>query len=288
MVEPILDWGTYNGASTLRKARLLGLRLTEIPPGDFMRKSIGDDYFSKYREEAEGFTTITAHGPYYALVGKPEATERSFRAHSAAIKKAELAGAEVYNIHIGRAGEDRDESIAQAVETIKKLLKDSKIFITLETTYSPKFLGSIEDIKKIIEEVGSDRVGISLQLENDFIREKKVYQTGNFHAADAETDAKFWEGLLKEAEELFGSYVSLRFSQVTGMYLRKKVFVKKRTPLGMGYPSLDPLVKALAKFIVNASEAREIHLIYTGPPETKYKDTILLYYHLMREVAEHL
>ena len=269
------------------------MRLTEIPPGDFMRRKVGEDYFVKYAQDAKpAFTTITAHGPYYALAGKEESVKNALKAHVAAIKRAEKAGAEIYNIHMGRAGEDREKSIEQVAEGVKKLLKESEnIVITLETTYSPKFLGSIEDVKAVIEHVGSDRVGISLQLENDFIREKGVYQTGDFHRADAETDEAFWRDLLKRAEPLFAGYISLRFSQVTGMYLRKRIFVKKRTPLGMGYPNLDVLTKALAEYIVDAFNrgvAGETHIIYTGPPETKYKDTVLLYYTLMREVVQHL
>ncbi len=286
-MKAMFDWGTYNAFSTLTKARLLGIRLTEIPPGDFMRKSRGDDYFVKYAQDAKpAFTTVTAHGPYYDLKD-PD----GLKAHIQAIRRAELAGAEVYNVHPGKAGEDRDEAIEKTADAIKKLLSESeRIVITLETTYTPRLLGSIDDIRAIMEHVDSERVGISLQLENDFIREKGIYETGNFHGADAETDVGFWRNILDRARDLFSTYVSLRFSQVTGVYLRRRIFVKKRTPLGMGYPSLDVLSKALARFIVDVfnEEGKEIHMIYTGPPETKYRDTVLLYYALVREVAEHI
>ncbi len=290
-MRPILDWGTYNALSTLPKSFLLGMRLTEIPPADFMRKK-GENYFDRYREEAGIFNVVTAHAPYYAITGKDvSAYETSLRAHKHAIQMAERAGAKVYNLHIGGAGYDRDRSIEMASEAVKELLNTTKsITITLETTYTPKLLGSPDDIRSIIEYVENERVGISFQLENDFIREFKVYEHANFHEADKHVDERFWIKLLKQSSDLYAGHVSLRFSQVTGLYLRKKLFVKKRTPLGMGYPSLDVLSRALAEFIMGYIDfnTTEVHLIYTGPPETKYRDTIKFYYSVAREVAEHL
>jgi len=68
--------------------------------------------------------------------------------------------------------------------------------------------------------------------------------------------------------------------------------LKKRVPLGRGYPSLGPLARALAEFMVKEVRAKglplRMHIIYTGPPETKYKDTIALYAAIMSEAVEHL
>ena len=290
-MKAILEWGTYNGLSTLKKSFLLGVRLTEIPPGDFMKRR-EENYFDSYRETASEFSVITAHGPYYALSGKDlDTLEKSRRAHVRAIQMAEKAGASVYNIHLGGVGDDKDTAIHMAAKAVKEMLDATKnIIITLETTYSPKFLGSPEDIRTIIEIVGNERVGISFQLENDFIRETEVYTNAKFHEADSKIDEKFWINLLRKHKDLFAGHVSLRFSQVTGLYLKKRIFVKKRTPLGMGYPSLDVLSRALAEYIVKyvEYESTPVHLIYTGPPETKYRDAIKFYYHVAREVAEHL
>ncbi len=290
-MKAILEWGTYNGLSTLRKAFLLGLRLTEIPPGDFMKRR-EEDYFEQYKTLASEFNVITAHGPYYALTGKDlETLEKSWNAHVRAIQVAEKTGATVYNLHIGGVGEDRDTSIHLTAKAVKKMLDATKnILITLETTYSPRFLGSPEDIRAILEIVNDERVGISFQLENDFIRENKIYESANFHEADKETTESFWINLLKKNADLFAGHISLRFSQVTGLYIKKRLFVKKRTPLGMGYPSLETLSRALADFIMNyvEYESTPVHLIYTGPPETKYRDTIRFYYSVAKEVAEHL
>ncbi|NPA86689.1 MAG: TIM barrel protein [Candidatus Diapherotrites archaeon] len=290
-MKAILEWGTYNGLTTLRKAFLLGLRLTEIPPGDFMKRR-SEEYFDNYREMSSEFNVVTAHGPYYALTGKSmDSLERSWRAHVRAIQMAERAGAMVYNVHIGGAGPDRETAIHLAAKAVKMMLDATEnILITLETTYTPKLLGSPDDIRAIIEIVGDERVGISFQLENDFIREFKVYEDADFHGADQQVTEDFWINLLESNEDLFAGHVSLRFSQVTGLYLRKRIFVKKRTPLGMGYPSLDVLSRALADYIVSRVdyENTQVHLIYTGPPETKYRDTINFYYSVAKEVAEYL
>ena len=65
----LFDWGTYNGLTTLVKAATLGMKLTEIPPYDFSRRSRRLEYFQQYRELAtKAFTTITAHAPYYNVV----------------------------------------------------------------------------------------------------------------------------------------------------------------------------------------------------------------------------
>lgn len=86
-------------------------------------------------------------------------------------------------------------------------------------------------------------------------------------------------------------YLSLRFSQITGVKLRGMV-VKKRVPLGMGYPNAEVLVKALAKFIVKEIHEEnlptEIHLIYTGLPENKYVDCVKLYSMLSNELVPYL
>ena len=68
--------------------------------------------------------------------------------------------------------------------------------------------------------------------------------------------------------------------------------LKKRVPLGKGYPDLEPLSRALARFIVKEVREKDLplsmHIIYTGPPESKYRDTIMLYAAIMIEAAAHL
>ncbi|WP_153801397.1 hypothetical protein [Hyperthermus butylicus] len=41
----LFDWDTYNALSTLVKAATLAMKLTEIPPYDFSRRSRGMEYF---------------------------------------------------------------------------------------------------------------------------------------------------------------------------------------------------------------------------------------------------
>ncbi len=288
----LFEWGTYNGYSMLEKASLLGMRLTEIPPHDFRRRSYGEGYFKRYGEKARKvFTTITAHAPYYSLVSESESTrEKVKRALKDAVRKAVIAGAEVFNLHLGGKLEDVEKSIEQASEIIKELLSvDDKIYISLETTYSDKLLGSLEEIREIIEIVGSERVIPSLQLENDFMRETNAARIG-FHKANTLVDEDFWRRLFRKAFSMTNKYFSLRFSQIIGVRI-KGFTVKKRVPLGKGYPDTKPLLRALSKFIVHEVKGVsdvEIHLIYTGPTETKYRDTIELSYNLIQEISEQL
>ena len=289
----LFDWGTYNGKSKLHVAELLGMRLTEIPPYDFMRRKFGEEYFREYAELSKAFFTVTAHAPYYSTVSEDRRIlEGARRGLISSAKKAEIANAEIFNVHLGGKLDDLDKTVEIASETVREILRNTeRIKVSLETTYSKYLLGSLEEVRAIIESLNSDRVIVSLQLENDWMREKNVYRTGLFSIADRETDEKFWFGILKEALDICPDYLSLRFSQITGVKLRGMV-VKKRVPLGMGYPNAEVLVKALAKFIVKEIHEEnlptEIHLIYTGLPENKYVDCVKLYSMLSNELVPYL
>ncbi len=291
----LFDWGTYNGLSTLMKAAILGTKLTEIPPRDFSRRGRGDEYFTSYREFAsKAFTTITAHGPYYNLVSDvPEIHRRVVKALKIAVRRAGLAGAEIFNLHIGWRVYMDQRDLEKVAELVKSLLEDApeNMYISLETTYTRRQVGSLDEIKAIIEMVGSERVIPSLQLENVFMYEKRIDQHGNFIQADKEVDKEFWLNILGRALKLSHGFLSLRFSQVTGVYFGRRL-LKKRVPLGKGYPNIEPLAEALAEFMVKEIRYKElplrIHIIYTGPPETKYEDTIALYAEIMKRVVKHL
>jgi len=290
----LFDWGTYNSLSTLVKSAVLGMKLTEIPPYDFARRSRGIEYFKQYADIAkQSFTTVTAHAPYYNVVSTVrEVQERSTRALVNAIKMAAEAGAEVFNLHLGwRAWMDQGD-IDQSCEVIKKLLDAApRMVITLETTYTRRQLGTFEDIRAIIESLNSDRVQISLQLENVFMLETGASEHGNFEKANAEINEDFWLNILRKALELSKGFLSLRFSQIVGLALGRRI-LKKRVPLGKGYPDLEPLARALARFMVREVREKELklrmHLIYTGPPETKFRDSISLYAAIMKEVVPYL
>ncbi|ADB57413.1 TIM barrel protein [Archaeoglobus profundus] len=289
----LFDWGTYNGKSKLHVAELLGMRLTEIPPYDFVRRKYGEEYFREYAELSKAFVTVTAHAPYYSTVSEDDRVlEGARRGLISAAKKAEIANAEIFNLHLGGKLDDLDRTIEIASETIREILKNTeKIKISLETTYSKYLLGSLDEIKAIMETLNSERVILSLQLENDWMREKEVYRTGLFSIADKETDEAFWYNILKRALNMCPDYLSLRFAQVTGVKLRGMV-VKKRVPLGMGHPNAEILTKALAKFIIKEIHeedlSTEIHLIYTGLPENKYVDCVKLYSMLANELVPYL
>ena len=61
--------------------------------------------------------------------------------------------------------------------------------------------------------------------------------------------------------------------------------IKKRMPLGMGYPPIKPLAEALSTYFVNNSMkkvVKKILFLYTGLPEVKYRDLIDIYATIMK------
>ncbi len=295
MVAVILfDWGTYNALSKLPVAATLGMKLTEVPPYDFSRRGRGEEYFREYASQARrAFTTVTAHAPYYNVVSADRDTmERSWRALLAAARKAKLAGAEVFNLHLGwRAyGDQRDLDLA--AEFLAKLVSEAEpMYVSVEVPYTRRMLGTWEDVRALREAVGSERLIVSVQLENAWMLETGASETGDFEAANARATREFWLDLLSRTLQLSSGFLSLRFSQVIGFAFGSRI-VKKRVPLGKGYPDLAPLAEALADFMVSRVRGRglqlRMHVIYTGPPATKYRDSIDLYAAIMKEAVRHL
>ena len=289
----LFDWGTYNGLTKLRIAAALGMKLTEIPPYDLARRR-GEEYYRSYREFAEkAFTTITGHAPYYNVVSVDrEVMERSWRALIAAAKNARLAGAMIYNLHLGWRAFMDQRDLDYAAEFLKRLASEvPDIVISVEVPYTRRMLGDWEEIRALREAVGEDRLIVSVQLENAWMYETGVSETGAFEQADRETGEDFWKRILSKTLALSTGYLSLRFSQVIGFALGRRI-LKKRVPLGKGYPSLEPLSRALAEFMVKEVRGKaaglSMHIIYTGPPETKYQDTLTLYTSIMKEAVRHL
>ncbi len=286
----LFDWGTYNGLTKLRAAATLGTKLTEIPPYDFSRRR-PDEYFTSYRELAsKAFTTITAHGPYYNVVSTNKAVQESVtKALLNAVRKAKLAGAEIFNLHLGWRAffDDRDLEVASKV--LKSL--SEHMLISVEVPYTKRMLGLWEEVKALREMVGEDRLIVSVQLENAWLLETGASETGDFEGADRQATVEFWKDILMKTLQLSKGFLSLRFSQVIGFALGRRI-LKKRVPLGKGYPDLAPLAKALAEFMVKEVREKEVplrmHLIYTGLPKTKYRDTITLYAEVMKEVVNFL
>ncbi|MBO8175496.1 MAG: xylose isomerase [Thermococcus sp.] len=288
----MFDWGTYNAISTLAKAATLGMRLTEIPPAAFNKRE--EDYFKNYAYVAkEAFTTITAHAPSYGLINQPKIQEKIILSLKRDIQRASLAQAEVFNIHIGRKFYNDDRDLEIVADIIKELLTvtPEKMYITVETAYTPKDVGSLEEIKAIAEMVNCERVIPALQLENVFVYRTKAYESGRFEKANKEVDKNFWMEVLSETLELSHGFLSLRFSQIIGFYIGN-TFVKKRVPLYKGYPDIDLLAEALAEFMVKEVKEKELplrmHLIYTGPSDTKYEDTVMLYSEIMIRASRYL
>ncbi len=290
----LFDWGTYNGLSKLRFAATLGMRLTEIPPRELTKRGVDEDYFRRYGEEARKiFTTVTAHAPYYNVVSvDKDAMERSWRGLIEAGRLAVLGGAMIYNLHLGWRAYMDDRDLNLTIDFVKKLLDElgDEVLVSIEVPYTRHMLGLWDEIEAIRREVGGEKVIASLQLENVWMLEKNVYENGDFIGMDRETDKDFWIEVLDRAYKMGNRILSLRFSQIIGFKVGRKI-LKKRVPLGRGYPSLDALAMGLAEYMAKLfkkGEATMMHIIYTGPPETKYVDTLNLYSRIMGEAVKHL
>ncbi|MEB3774172.1 MAG: TIM barrel protein [Desulfurococcales archaeon] len=289
----LFDWGTYNGLYKLRLAAILGMKLTEIPPYDLARRR-SEDYFREYRDFASNaFTTITAHAPYYNVVSVDrDVMDKSWKALISAAKRAKLAGAMIYNLHLGWRAYMDHRDVEYVIEFLKKLAAEvDGMIISVEVPYTRRMIGDWDEIRAIREEVGEDKVIVSVQLENVWMYEKGVSETGAFEEADRSTGEDYWREVLAKTLKLSSRYLSLRFSQVIGFALGRRI-LKKRVPLGKGYPRLEPLARSLAEFMVKDVRGKGVpvnmHIIYTGPPETKYHDTLTLYTSIMREAISHL
>ena len=161
--------------------------------------------------------------------------------------------------------------------------------IAYKNAYADRERGTLEEIEKLIR-LKPEKSTIALQLENAFLLDHLVYEDLDIHRADLEATEDYRYKLLERARNLPGEnkYLVLRFSQVTVFY-KGRLMLKKRVPLGRGYPSLDPMLNAIARFMVDkrrAREARRIVFEYTGPSESKYRDAITLFASLMYRVSD--
>jgi len=288
----LFDWGTYNALSKLPLAAALGMKLTEIPPWDLARRR-DESYFDEYREQAtKAFTTITAHAPYYNVVSvDPGVMAKSWRGLIAGAKRAKRAGAEIYNMHLGWRAFMDHRDLDYTVEFLKKLTSEVDILVSVEVPYTRRQLGTWEEIRHIREAVGEDKVIVSVQLENAWMLDTGAGDTGLFEEANKQATEEYWFSVLQRTLENSHTFLSLRFAQVVAFAFGRRV-LKKRVPLGKGYPDLEPLARALAKFMAKEVRAKglglRMHIIYTGPPETKYHDTINLYARIMWHAVQYL
>ena len=288
----LFDWGTYNGLTKLPLAAALGMKLTEIPPYDLARRR-DESYFDQYREQArKAFTTITGHAPYYNVVSiDRDIMEKSWRGLIAGARRAKRAGAEIYNLHLGWRAFMDHRDLDYTVEFLRKLTSEVDILVSVEVPYTRRMLGTWEEVRHIREAVGEDKVIVSVQLENAWMLDTGAGDTGRFEEANRLATEDYWMGVLRRTLENTSQFLSLRFSQVVAFAFGRRV-LKKRVPLGKGYPDVDPLARALARFMAREVRAKglglRMHIIYTGPTETKYHDTINLYATIMTHAVQHL
>jgi len=276
----LFEWGTYNALSTLKQAALLGTRITEIPPA-VLSKRMSSDYYENYRKMGEKyFTMIIAHGPYYNLT-----SERGLKAHLAAIERATTAGAKIYNYHLGRRIGTGDINVQ--LEILKKFNEiNSEMIYSPEPASNEEEFGTLDEIEELVKATKEEGIKIipSLQLENIFLNELGVYETGDFVEACEKADVKWWLKILERMDKISEDMIHIRFSQVVGIKHGSR-FYKKRMPLGMGYPPLEPLAETLSTYFVNNSMekvVKKILFLYTGLPEVKYRDLIDIYATVMK------
>ncbi|ENN96747.1 hypothetical protein J422_00481 [Methanocaldococcus villosus KIN24-T80] len=281
----LFEWGTYNALSTLKQASLLGTRVTEIPPAILSRR-LPEGYYESYKRLAkEYFSTILAHGPYYQL-----SSESGLRGHISAIEKASICGAEIYNYHLGkRVGDD----INFHLEVLKKFneVNNSLIYSPEPATNIGEF-GSLDELLELVKAAKDEGIKVipSLQLENIFLNELKVYETDDLEEASKKADIDWWLKILYKVDKISEYIMHFRFSQVIGLKYKNRFF-KKRVPLGKGYPPLEPLVEALSTYLVdNALKGafKKVLFVYTGLPEVKYKDLIDIYAMIMKRAVDKL
>ena len=276
----LFEWGTYNALSTLKQAALLGTRITEIPPAVLARR-MSSDYYENYREIGEKyFTLIVAHGPYYNIT-----SEKGLKAHLTAIERATIAGAKIYNYHLGRRIGVEDLNVQ--LEILRKFNDvNSEIIYSPEPATNEEEFGTLDEMEELVKAAREEGIKVipSLQLENIFLNELKVYETGDLLEASEKADAKWWLRILERMDRISEGMVHIRFSQVVGIKHGSR-FYKKRMPLGMGYPPLEPLAEALSTYFVNNSTGKvvkKILFLYTGLPEVKYRDLLDIYATVMK------
>ncbi len=280
----LFEWGTYNALSTLRQAALLGTRLTEIPPAVFMKR-LSDKYYDNYRKLAEEyFTTITAHGPYYNLGSDLiKGKDTSTKAHLKAVELAKKCGAHIYNYHLGTRHENQELNYKFHLDLLKKFneIAPDMVF-SLEPSTNLGEFGSFEELSNLVALARDEgiNVTIGMQLENIYLNELMIPEIGEF--VEPTDFVNWWLKIFEKYKEISGKYLHFRFSQVVGIKTDSKFF-KKRVPLGMGYPKIEPLVEALSEFFVKVqNEDYKVLFVYTGLPEVKYVDLLDLYNMIMK------
>ena len=103
------------------------------------------------------FTTVTAYAPYYNVVSTNKyVQERTAKALVAAVRKAQLAGAEVFNLHLGWRAYMDHRDLEVAADVLRRLAEEAGkgIVISIEVPYMQRMLGPWDEIKALREMVG--------------------------------------------------------------------------------------------------------------------------------------
>ncbi len=118
--------------------------------------------------QAKGFGTLVAHGSYTMNLCTADAEARDFAASVLAedLRRMAYLPGQYYNFHPGsHVGQGTDTGIAQIAEALKAALAPGyPVTVLLETMAGKgsEVGGRFEELKAIIDAVGSDNVGVCL------------------------------------------------------------------------------------------------------------------------------
>ncbi len=150
----------------------------------------------KFREEAEstGIAPVFIHGSYLVNIGgSPDQLDKSVACLTQNMEVAAEIGAEGVVFHAGsHKGKGFEAVIGSATESLKRVLDDSPdgpYLIVENSAGMGSHLGaSFEELGRMIEEVGSDRMKVCLDTEHCFAAGYNLADSDGIDAAMAAFD----------------------------------------------------------------------------------------------------
>ena len=150
----------------------------------------------KFREEAEstGIAPVFIHGSYLVNIGgSPDQLDKSVACLTQNMEVAAEIGAEGVVFHAGsHKGKGFEAVIGSATESLKRVLDDSPdgpYLIVENSAGMGSHLGaSFEELGRMIEEVGSDRMKVCLDTEHCFAAGYNLADSDGIDAAMDEFD----------------------------------------------------------------------------------------------------
>jgi hypothetical protein len=184
---------------------------------------------------------------------------------------------------LGTRHENQELNYKFHLDLLKKFYEIAPDMVfSLEPSTNLGEFGSFEELSNLVALARDEgiNVTIGMQLENIYLNELMIPEIGEF--VEPTDFVGWWLKIFEKYKEISDKYLHFRFSQIVGIKTDNKFF-KKRVPLGMGYPKIEPLVEALSEFFVRVqNEDYKVLFVYTGLPEVKYVDLLDLYNMIMK------